>query len=101
MDIISQEQDPIRRQALGQLRKRRDFYNHLLAYGVCNLMFVLIWAAMGRWQFHNFFWPIFLIAGWGMGLIFHAVDVFSRQQPTEQQIQREINRLRPKGPSPA
>jgi hypothetical protein len=54
-----------------------------------NGFLVAIWAMTGA----NFFWPAFPMFGWGIGLIFHAWDTFG-SDPTEEQIQREIDRLR-------
>jgi len=49
----------------------------------------VIWAVIGA---HGFFWPVFLIVGWGIGVVMNAWDVFWRPQITEQDIQREIER---------
>ncbi len=54
-----------------------------------NGFLVIIWAITGA----SFFWPVFPIAGWGIGLAFHAWDVYRRQEFSEEQIQREIRRL--------
>lgn len=99
-DMLRQQtssEDPLRQQALLQLRKKREFYSHLLAYLFINAALVAIWFALGR---HHFFWPIFPILGWGMGLFFHAWDTFG-QPPSEERIRREMTRLRPRGPSHA
>lgn len=51
-------------------------------------MLVAIWAFTGA----GFFWPIFPIAGWGVGLILHWYTVFTVRPPSEEQIQRKIER---------
>jgi hypothetical protein len=76
-------------QAVSQLKKRRDFLGHLLVYVLVNGFFVVIWAVVGV---HGFFWPIFPIAGWGIGVVMNAWDVYWRHPITEQDIQREIER---------
>jgi Domain of unknown function (DUF1707)/2TM domain len=43
------------------------------AYLAVNLMLIVIWAATGA----GYFWPIWPIAGWGLGLLAHASDAFS------------------------
>jgi 2TM domain-containing protein len=55
----------------------------------------VIWAiADGGAQF----WPIFPIAGWGIGLALHAWSVYGRNPvTTEDQISAEAERLRAKG----
>jgi hypothetical protein len=78
-----------RDRAVTQLKKRRDFRGHLLVYVLVNAFVVVIWAVT---DVHGFFWPIFLIAAWGIGLVMNAWDVYWRPQITEQDIQREIER---------
>ncbi|MCW2612484.1 MAG: hypothetical protein QOC93_2994 [Actinomycetota bacterium] len=45
----------------------------------------------------GFYWPMFLLLAWGIGLVLQGVDaftsVFTPAQPSEAQIQREIDRL--------
>jgi hypothetical protein len=53
-------------------RRRRAFYDHLRPYLLVNLLLIVIWAATGA----GYFWPIWPIAGWGLGLLFHASDAF-------------------------
>ena len=85
----------LRREALRRLKKKRDFRTHLLAYALANGFFWLIWgivyaAADGPW----FPWPLFPLAGWGIGLVFHAWDVFGRKAFSEEAVEREVARLR-------
>lgn len=82
------EQSELREQAVVRLRQKREFGAHLLAYGMVNTIFVVIWAVTGA----GFFWPIFPLMGWGIGIAFHGWDAFGRP-PTEEQIHREMDRL--------
>jgi hypothetical protein len=79
----------LREQALARIKKKREFMGHLLAYVLVNGLLVGIWAATGA----GFFWPVFPLLGWGIGLVFHALDVY-REPPSEAEITREMNRLR-------
>lgn len=81
----------LRQQAIKQLKKRRDFHTHLLVYVLVNAFLVIIWALSG---WHGFFWPIFPIVGWGIGVALNAWDVYRGDEFTEADIQREITRLR-------
>ena len=85
------EEDLLRQRAIRQVRKRRDFYGHLLVFVLVNAAVITIWATVGD---RGFFWPIFLILGWGIGLVMNAWDVFYRSYEDEGQIQHEIDRLR-------
>jgi hypothetical protein len=55
--------------AVRRLRKRRDFRGHVLVYLLVNTFLVVIWVVNGG---HGFFWPVFPIAGWGIGVIMNA-----------------------------
>ena len=83
----------LRDRALERIEKKREFHAHLLAYVLVNAMFVGIWAVTGT----GFFWPIFPLLGWGIGIGFHAWDTYRLGEPSEQQIQREIEHLRKAG----
>jgi hypothetical protein len=84
----TREQAP-RDAAVQQLKKRRDFRGHLLVYVLVNSVLVMIWAVT---NVHGFFWPVFPIAGWGIGVVMNAWDVYWRPEITEEDIQREIRR---------
>ena len=80
----------LRDRAVKRLKKRRDFYAHLLIYTLFNGTLTVIWVLAGA---DGFFWPIFLILFWGIGLVMNAWDVYRPEEFTEAQIQREIARL--------
>ncbi|HEX9032411.1 MAG TPA: 2TM domain-containing protein [Streptosporangiaceae bacterium] len=84
------EDAALRERAVKRLRKRRDFYGHLLVYTLVNSFLVIIWALT---DVHGFFWPVFPIVGWGIGVVLNAWDVFRRDVFTESQISKEIGHL--------
>jgi uncharacterized ion transporter superfamily protein YfcC len=77
-----------RDQAVRYLKKQRDFRGHLLVYVLVNTFIVVIWA-IGN---NGFFWPVFVIVGWGIALAMNAWDVYGRQEISEEAIQRELQR---------
>jgi hypothetical protein len=79
----------LRQEAVRSLRKKRDFRSHVVAYVLVNALLVGIWAATGA----DFFWPVFPIAGWGIGLAFNAWDVYGRRPISEAEIEAEQRRL--------
>ncbi|HZO96633.1 MAG TPA: 2TM domain-containing protein [Gaiellaceae bacterium] len=86
---------PLREQALERLRKQRDFRAHLLAYVLVNGFLWLIWAVvLTAADGPSFPWPLFPLAGWGIGLVFHAWDTYGRKTFTAAEIAREEERLR-------
>jgi hypothetical protein len=80
----------LRDRAILRLKKKRDFRTHLLAYVLVNTTLVIIWALTGA----GFFWPVFPILGWGIGVIFNAQDAYGKQELSEDAIQREMERMR-------
>jgi hypothetical protein len=88
MSTPTSESD-LRQTAISQLRKKRGLQAHALAYLMVNLILVAIWFVTSP---HGFFWPVFLMFGWGIGLAFNAWDVYV-PGPSEARIRREMNRL--------
>jgi uncharacterized ion transporter superfamily protein YfcC len=86
-------EEAVREQAIESLKKKRDFKTHLLMYVLVNAMLVVIWAVTDS----GFFWPIFVIGGWGIGVVANAWDVYGRRPITEDEIRRESDRIRGAG----
>jgi hypothetical protein len=59
-----------------------------LTYVLVNAVLVVIWAMTGA----EYFWPVFPILGWGIGVFFGGWAVYARQPPGER-IRREMERL--------
>lgn len=81
--------EELRAAAVKRLKDKRDFTAHLLAYVSVNVLLIGIWWVTSP----GFFWPVFPILGWGIGLMFHGWDVYSRPA-TAEQIAAEMDRLR-------
>jgi len=90
MSEYGERPDDTRALAVRRLRKKAEFRNHLLAYLVVNAAIVVIWTMTGS----GFFWPVFPMLGWGIGVLFHAQDAYGHQEITEADIRREMARLR-------
>jgi hypothetical protein len=58
-----------RQQARQRVQARRDFASHVVAYVVINAFLIGAWALTGG----GYFWPAWVLAGWGAGLVLHAV----------------------------
>jgi hypothetical protein len=83
------EQLALRDAAIKQLRKKRGLQAHVLAYVMVNLLINGVWWLTTP---GGFYWPIFPLLGWGIGLAFNVWDVYA-PTPTENQIRREMDRL--------
>ena len=80
----------LRERAVKRLKKRRDFHGHVLIYTLVNAFLVVIWAVTNP---DGFFWPIFPIVGWGIGVIMNAWDVYFAEDFDEEDIEREIRHI--------
>ncbi len=74
--------------AVKRIKARREFGGHIAAYVIVNAMLVAIWALSGG----GYFWPIWTILGWGVGLAFHAWNTFYERPITDEQIRKEMEK---------
>jgi 2TM domain-containing protein len=84
------ETDQLRERAVKRLRKRRDLGTHALVFVLVNAFLVGIWLMTGD---GGFFWPIFPMAGWGIGLAMNAWDVWRGDEFAPAAIERQMRRL--------
>jgi 2TM domain len=96
MEGTPDREHELRKLAMSRLKKKRDFRTHVVIYVIVNAMLVGIWAVTGA----GFFWPIFPIVGWGIGLAANAWDVYGRKPISEDEVERETERLRSERPVP-
>lgn len=84
-------EDAERRQAaIKRLEAKRGFGTHLVVYLSVNALLVVIWMATGM----GFFWPIWPIVGWGIGLVTHRWSINSAKPISEEAIRREMEKDR-------
>ena len=77
-----------RERARRRVQDRRDFSTHLVAFVVVNSFLVLLWAITGA----GYFWPVWVMVPWGIGIVLHAWEVFFRRPVTEADIDAELRR---------
>jgi hypothetical protein len=77
-----------RERARKRLQDRRDFGSHVVAYVVVNAFLIGVWAATGA----GYFWPVWVLAAWGVGLVLHAWETFVRRPITETEVDAELRR---------
>lgn len=89
-DRMSESDEELRALALKRLKAKRDLQAHIIAYVTVNLLVVGVW-----WMTMpgGFFWPIFPILGWGIGLAFNIWEIVS-PEPGPEQVSAEMERLR-------
>jgi hypothetical protein len=79
-----------RAEARKDLEARRKIVADVVSYVAINAFLVFVWLVTGA----GYFWPGWVMAGWGVLLGLHAWDVFGRRPITEADVDREISRRR-------
>jgi hypothetical protein len=73
--------------AIKRIKDKRDFKTHAVSYVVVNIFLIGVWALSGG----GYFWPGWVMAGWGIGLVLHGWQTYLGERPiTEEDIQREM-----------
>jgi fatty acid desaturase len=90
-DIERETENPLRLQAIARLKKQRDFRTHVLVYLLVNCALVTIWAVTTS---GGFFWPMFPIIFWGIGVVMNGWEVYHDDELSEQRIEQEMEHLR-------
>jgi hypothetical protein len=107
----AQDYDAIRARVEERFRQRSAFYTHLAVYTLVSIILWLVWGVTSgmAWQIAQRFpiigdlyslltipWPLIVMAGWGIGLVAHALNYYVRYGGgairREAAIQREIER---------
>jgi 2TM domain len=91
IEVTPSSEEELRKAAISNIKRKREFRQHLLTYVVVNIALVIVWAVTGA----GYFWPGWVIGGWGIGVVMHAWDAYGRRRVvTEDQVSREMDRLR-------
>ncbi|MGH2956279.1 MAG: 2TM domain-containing protein [Solirubrobacterales bacterium] len=84
-------EEGLRKEALASIRRKRAFRQTAICYVLVNAFLVLIWALGDA----GYFWPGWVIGGWGIGLGFQGWDAYHRRRHvSEDEVSREMDRLR-------
>ncbi len=81
---------PEREWAHRQVEKKRKLRADAVAYIVINAFLVGVWAFTG----FGYFWPGWVMAGWGVLLLLNIWNVYSGRPVTQADIDRELNSRR-------
>jgi hypothetical protein len=77
-------------QARKRVEAKRNFTSHAVSYVVINAFLVGIWFVTGA----GYFWPAWIIGGWGIGLVMHGWDAYLRRPVTDADVEAELRRHR-------
>jgi 2TM domain len=92
-EVLGTTPEVLREQALRRLTKRRELKTHAVVFTLVNLAVWGIWAALAASSGSSWPWVVFLTLFWGIGLVMNAWEVYVRKPLTEQELQREIERM--------
>jgi adenylate cyclase len=76
--------------AIERIEAKRAFGRHVTVYVAVNLLLIAIWAITSR----GYFWPIWPILGWGVGLGANYWGAFLRKPISDDEIRRELEKGR-------
>ena len=83
--------EELRKQAIASVKRKQAFRTSVIAYVIVNAFLVGLWAVTGA----DYFWPIWVIGGWGIGLAFQAWDAYGKRHTvSEADISEEMDRIR-------
>lgn len=71
-----------------RLERQRKFRSDVVAYVLINAFLVVIWAVNG----FGYFWPGWVMGGWGVLLILDGWNAFYRRPVTDADIDEELRR---------
>ncbi len=74
--------------AVKRLKDKREFWQHVVIYVLVNSLLVVVWAVTNE---GTYFWPMWPLLGWGIGLAMHAWETF-RRPISEEAIRKEMEK---------
>lgn len=77
-----------REQARKRVERKHKFRGDDVAYVLINAFLIGIWAFSGA----GYFWPGWVLAGWGVMLALDAWNLFFRRPISEEEVDTEMRR---------
>ena len=89
MELSEQE---IYEEARKRVKKKREFYSHLVAYLLVNTVLVVIWLLTWR-GYMWFLWPLCI---WGVFVLWNFIEVFVLDQVVSEKsaIAKEVEKIK-------
>lgn len=79
-----------RQQARERVERKMRLRADLAAYVVVNAVLIAVWAVTG----FGYFWPAWVLAGWGVLLLLEAWNLRFQRPVTDEDIDRELRSRR-------
>lgn len=91
----TQDDQDLRQEAEKRVEAKMGFRNNLISYTVVNTIIFIIWLVTALLGATWFPWFIFPLVGWGIGLGFHAWEVYGEgSKMQESMVQKEIEKMK-------
>jgi len=88
--MISEEE--LRAKARKRAEDKIGFYTHFAVYIAVNAFIIMIWYVTSGPN--SFPWFIFVLFGWGIGLVAHGIGVMAEGRFSEDMAEREYQRMK-------
>ena len=89
-DASAMSDEELQAFAVKRLKGKREFWQHFAIYLIVNAALVGIWALGDG----GYFWPGWVIFGWGIGIAFQAWNTFFSRPISDADVEREIRNLK-------
>ena len=87
---MSEEQ--IYEEARLRVKAKKDFWGHLGAWVIVNVVLIVVWALTDVGGYPWFLWPLCI---WGVFVLFHGLRVFVFERKSDKSaIEKEAERIR-------
>ena len=82
-----------------RVKAKQGFRIHLSAYILVSILLLVIFFCTST----SYFWPVWPLAGWGIGIVFHALAVFTNVFHADNQgkVMKEYEKLKQAAAPPA
>jgi len=84
--------EELREKARKIAKKKSDFFTHLAIYIAVNVFLIAQWLITGG--LGSFPWFVFVLFGWGIGIVFHAFETYRGEEYIEKQTEKEYQKLK-------
>jgi len=90
--VTTMTDEQILEEAKKRVKARKDFYGHLAAWVIVNLILIIIWATVGD---RHEVWFVFPPGIWGAFVLLHGLNVFVFGRKSElSAIEKEIEKIK-------
>jgi len=84
--------EQIRELAKKRVKDKRDFYGHLAAWAIVNIILLIIWATVGD---RHEVWFVFPLGIWGAFVLLHGLNVFVLGRKSDLgAIEKEVEKIK-------